>query len=71
MKDHTTSDGGKKNHYAGSHGVSSGAYCLGFIGALIYFIQHAETFRGGVLGVLKAIVWPAVLVYKLMEFLKL
>jgi hypothetical protein len=52
-------------------GVSGGAYGLAFIGALVYFIQHATSFWDGVLGVLKAIVWPAVLVYKLLEFLKM
>ncbi|MFA5840974.1 MAG: hypothetical protein WC847_01725 [Candidatus Paceibacterota bacterium] len=51
-------------------GPSSAAYGLGLIGALIYFIQHADTFWMGVLGVLKAFVWPAFLVYKLLEFLK-
>lgn len=44
---------------------------FGFIGAAVYFIQHATGFWMGVLGILKAIVWPAVLVYKLLEFLKL
>ncbi len=46
-------------------------YGLGFIGALIYFISHAHSFGQGFLGVLKAIVWPAFLVYKLLEFLKI
>lgn len=45
-------------------------YGLGFIGAAVYFIQHAATFWIGVLGFLKAIVWPALVVYKLLEFLK-
>jgi len=52
-------------------GVSSGVYGLAFIGALVYNIQHASTFLLGVLGFLKALVWPAFLVYKLMEFLKM
>lgn len=39
-------------------------YGFGFIGALIYFISHADSFWVGVLGVLKAIVWPAIFVYK-------
>jgi hypothetical protein len=39
-------------------------YGLGLIGALIYFISHATGFWMGVLGVLKAIVWPVLLVYK-------
>jgi hypothetical protein len=46
-----------------------GAYGLAFLGAAIYFIQHAESFWMGVLGVLKAIVWPAILVYQLLQFL--
>jgi hypothetical protein len=49
----------------------SAIYGFGFIGALIYFIQHATSFGMGVLGFLKALVWPAVLVYKLLEFLKM
>lgn len=49
----------------------STVYGMGFIGALIYFIQHADSFGNGVLGVLKAIVWPAYLVYKILEHLVL
>jgi len=44
---------------------------LAFIGAAIYYIQTATSFWMGVLGFFKAIVWPAFLVYKLFEFLKL
>jgi hypothetical protein len=50
---------------------SSALYGLGFIGAAIYFIQHATGFWMGVLGLLKALVWPAFLVYKLLEYLKM
>jgi len=45
-------------------------YGLGFIGAAVYFIQHASGFWMGVLGILKAVVWPALLLYKLLEYLK-
>ena len=41
-------------------------YFLGFVGAAIYYIQQATGFWQGVLGVLKAIVWPAFIVYKLL-----
>ncbi len=51
-------------------GASQAVYGLGFIGALVYFIQHATTFWIGVLGVLKAMVWPALLIYKVLELLK-
>lgn len=48
---------------------SGAVYGLGFIGAAVYFIQHATTFGIGLVGLLKAIVWPAILVYKLLSFL--
>ena len=52
-----------------SNNAPSGAvYGLGLIGAAIYFIGHAATFWLGVLGFLKALVWPAILVYKAFEF---
>jgi hypothetical protein len=46
-------------------------YGFGFIGALIYYIAHAATFGAGVLGFFKAIVWPALLIYKVLEMLKM
>jgi len=51
--------------------VSSGIYGLAFVGALIYYIQNAETFLMGALGFLKALIWPAILIYKLFEFLNM
>ncbi len=46
-------------------------YGLGFIGALIYYIEHAATVWMGLLGVLKAIVWPAMIIYRVLETLKM
>ena len=43
---------------------SSAVYGLGIIGAAIYFISHATGFWMGVVGFLKAIIWPAFLVYE-------
>lgn len=48
-----------------------GAYGLALIGALVYYIQQATTFWIGVVGFLKALVWPAFLVYGLLKFLKM
>lgn len=50
----------------GSPGI---IYALGFIGAVIYYIQHSGTFLDGIIGVLKAFVWPAFMVYRLIGFL--
>lgn len=42
---------------------SGAVYGLGFVGAVIFFIGQATTFWMGVLGILKAMVWPAYAVY--------
>jgi hypothetical protein len=44
-------------------------YCLGILGAAVYYIQHATGFWDGVLGILKALVWPAMVVYRAMELM--
>lgn len=50
------------------HNTSSNAvYGLGFIGAAIYYILHATSFWMGAVGFLKAIVWPAFLVYEALK----
>lgn len=49
--------------------VHSALYGFGFIGAMIYFIQHAQNIWAGLFGIVEAIFWPAVLVYKLFEYL--
>ena len=52
-------------------GESSGGmtYIVGFIGAAVYYISTAATFGAGVIGFLKALVWPAFLVHGLLKFL--
>lgn len=52
-------------------GGSEAVYGLGLIGAWVYYLSHATTFWMGVLGFLKGIVWPAMLVYELMKFLNM
>lgn len=44
-------------------------YFLGFIGAAIYYIQTATSFWLGVLGLLKAAVWPVFLVLEVLKYL--
>jgi hypothetical protein len=50
-------------------GAGGAVYGLGLIGALVYYIQQADAFWPGVLGVLKALVWPAFLVYDALKSL--
>jgi len=57
---------------SGQHSnMCGGVYGLGFIGAAIYYISSAGGFWMGVLGLLKAIVWPAFLVYEALRYLGL
>lgn len=58
-----------KKKYVG-HGAGGAVYGLGFLGSLVYFIQHATSFGGVLFGVLKALLWPAFLLYKIAELLK-
>ena len=50
-------------------GPAGAVYGLGFVGAAVYFIAHAGSFWIGVLGFLKAIVWPAIMVYQAFAFM--
>jgi len=52
-----------------SCGLAGVVYGLGVVGAAVHYISHAAGFWMGVVGFLKAIVWPVFLVYKLLEFL--
>lgn len=52
--------------------AGSGAiYGMGFLGALVYFIQHATSFVDGLVGVFLAIFWPGVVLYKVLEILRM
>lgn len=53
------------------HADSGAIYGLGVIGALVYFLQQATTFMAVVIGVAKAIFWPAVILYEVLGLLKL
>lgn len=74
MSENTTSTAGgynqKRRRTSSSGGASGGAYGLGFIGALVYFWQHADSVWTFILGFFEAIFWPAILVYQLLDHLK-
>lgn len=54
----------------GCGGACGGAlYGLGFLGSLVYFITTAPDFWSAVIGVLKAIFWPAFIAYGALKFL--
>jgi hypothetical protein len=55
----------------GNRGSGGGdaVYGLGLIGALVFYIQQADGFWSVILGILKALVWPAFVIYDLLKFL--
>lgn len=61
----------KKKYKCGGGCHFGELYGLGFIGAAVYFIQNADTFWMGAFGLLKALFWPAFLVYKALELLNI
>lgn len=50
-----------------SNPSSDAVYAFGLIGAAVYYITTAPDFWAGALGVLKAFVWPAFLVFELLK----
>ncbi len=57
---------GCKSYSCNSCGGS--VYGLGFLGAVIYYISVSTSFWMGALGILKALVWPAFLVYEVLKY---
>ena len=52
--------------------AGSGAiYGIGMLGALVYFLQHATSVLDGIIGIFMAVFWPGVVVYKVLEMLKM
>lgn len=58
---------GEKTQKSGSAGDA--VYGLGVIGAAVWYISTAATFWLGVVGFLKALVWPAFLIYESFRFI--
>lgn len=52
-------------------GGGNAVYGLGMIGAAVYYLQQASSFWLVVVGIFKAIFWPAFLVHSLLSFLQL
>ncbi len=59
---------------AGNNSAAAGAgavYGLGIFGAVVYYVQTATSFFGGLIGIIKAFFWPGFVVYELMRFLNM
>ena len=44
-------------------------YFLGIIGAAVYYLSTATGFWNGVWGIIKALIWPAFLVFEVLKFI--
>lgn len=56
----------KKNQCTGAGGA---VYGIGLVGAAVYYVQQATSLGEGLLGLLKALAWPALLIYKVFGLL--
>ena len=64
MTDPTRSSYYQRGTRQASAGGGNAVYGLGLIGAPVFFWQQADSFWQYVLAILKALVWPAFLVYE-------
>lgn len=58
-------------YHKGGTAAGGGLWFLGFVGALIYYMQHAVNFMQVIYGIFQAIFWPAYLVYGLLRLLNM
>lgn len=67
--DHWRDIKGNMKGHLNCHGCGGALYGLGFLGALVYYLTTATDLMGGLLGIIKALLWPAFLVYGVMKFI--
>lgn len=48
-----------------------GIYLLGVIGSAIHFVDNADGFGAVVVALLKSLVWPAFLIHRVFDLLKI
>ncbi len=53
------------------HGPLGFIFFVAYIGAAIYFVQRSDGFWGFILALLQAAVWPAYVLYHVLEVLKI
>lgn len=52
-------------------GGGGAVYGIGLVGAAVYYLQQAVTLWDGIFGILKALVWPGLLIYKVFGMLQM
>ena len=59
------------HHHNTTPTTGNGVYGLGMIGTAFYFLQNAHTVSEVLMGIFKAIFWPAILAYQAFSLLKI
>lgn len=54
-----------------SGGPGGAVYGFGVLGVAVYYLQQSHTIWDGLLGIGKAIIWPALLMYKVFGYFQL
>ncbi len=54
-----------------NNGSFGGSYFVTVLGAAVYYIQHATSFGDGAIGLVKALLWPAFVLYRTLELLQM
>lgn len=52
-------------------GPAAGIYIMGMFGAAVYFISNTDGFGNVVVALLKSLVWPAFLINRIFELLRI
>lgn len=61
----------EKKIYVSNDGMWGFVWFLATVGAAVYYVQQATGFWDGILGILKALVWPAMLMYQVFQTLQM
>lgn len=59
-----------KTNVVYDHGPLGWIFLMAYIGAAVYFVQQSSGFWGFVLGLLKAAVWPAYVLFHALTLLQ-
>jgi len=59
----------KKQKVVYRGGASDAVYAFGILGAWFYYLTHATTILMGILGLIKGLFWPALIVYELLKYI--
>lgn len=60
-----------KSTKANQHASAGGFYFLTYVGTLVYFINQADGFGEVLLAFIQALVWPALLIYRIFQLLQI